>query len=781
MNLSFPAGHEIFTVVVDDANGMRVRNLISMGTIANHSPQVEKDGRQKIAVSWDGKDDAGKPVTAGRYKIRGISMPRAKATLDYTWYNPGNPPWEGYPTSGWGANHTGPTGVACAYDKPEAPIQTMVSAQITEGGSAVFGLNAKLDKIYSFVRTGAGSTDVEYYGGDYYMSLTWHNVIMKVTAAGEKSNGFQRPAGVVHEIKLEGTGTDLAVSAGKIAVKITPPDGAKEKHKIVFLEREGGKKQAEVDLTDENLHVHSPVYLEFDPQENLYVSMPSGFYVIAEDGTRKKVTPEGLGKAGPFHIDARGRFYIMDMGPDRQIKVYDPSFKPLYTVGTKGGQQGLEYDKAATQMATRGIATDAAGNLWTTENDHPRRQVLWDSNGKFVRHFVGNTGYGAAHMAGHEQDEKIATGFGMLYNIDPTQAKTGEPWRFLTSGPKKDSPFLIHPSSAGFTRGTLYRSNASGKMREYYLECHPDILEGTLQIFVEKDGDYRPVAAFQNAGGKIPGFPTAPAGSTQIWTDANADELIQATEVLTVPNPAPPGKAWLGGGNFWGWNALMLEDFTIALGGKIFKPARFTEDGAPVYDPATATPMQSQLDNSYPMGWTKVGKHFVGMRHGETVFHGHHVVVDQKGKLVSQFPFDGLTVQGSMKTPMPPPGKTTGEVVIAGSVNLGPEIGSVYAWHGNYGQAFVFTEDGLFLTSLFKDVRDNPAGPGETLVKGADWTGVTMQQESFGCWFGKQNDGKIRYLFGQNAALVTEIHNLEKAARFDAGWVDWTPPAPPKP
>lgn len=769
--VSFPSGHEIFSIVVDDESGMRVRNLISMGTIADHSPVTEGDA-QKITVAWDGKNDDGEAVPPGKYKIRGISMPRAKIIFDYAWYNPGNPPWEFYPDSGWGANHTGPSGIATAYDQPDAKIQTMVSASISEGASAVFGLDKDNKKVSSFNRGGAGSVDVEYFDGFYYLSLTWHNCVVKVSAEDGQTKGFQRPAGVVQQAKLDGTGTDLAVKSDRIAVKITPEANSPEKHKIVFLDIKSGSKISEVILDDTNLGPHIPVYLEYDSKGTLYVSMPSGLFTIAEDGTRTPVSIPGVAKPGPLHFDKDGNLYIMDIGPDYQVKVFDPSLNLLRTVGNKGGQQGLEFQQDSIQDFMRGITTDGSGRLWTTEFGHPRRDVIWDKEGKFVEHFVGNTGYGAAHMAGHEQDEKLAVGFGMLYKIDPTQIQSYTPWRYLSSGPKEGSPFFIDRGSAGFTRGTLFRSDASGKMREYYFEVNPDVLDGTVQIFVDKNGDYRPVAAMQYGGGRIPGFPTGPAGSLQIWTDLNADELIQPDEVLTIPNTAPQGNAWLGGSGPWGWNMPMMKDFSLAAGGKILKPVKYTEDGAPIYDYENAPPMESQLDNSYPMGWAKIGNHYVGMKHSSTIFHGHHVVINDKGKLVSKFPFDGLTVQGSMKTPMPPPGKTTGEVVIAGFADLGPEIGSVYAWHGNYGQAFVFTEDGIFLTSLFKDVRNNPKGYGETAVKGADWTDSTMHQESFGAWFGKQDDGKIRYLFGQVTAQVAQILNLEKARRFDSGWVE---------
>ena len=101
------------------------------------------------------------------------------------------------------------------------------------------------------------------------------------------------------------------------------------------------------------------------------------------------------------------------------------------------------------------------------------------------------------------------------------------------------------------------------------------------------------------------------------------------------------------------------------------------------------------------------------------------------------------------------------------------------AWQGNYGQAFFFTHDGIFAGTLFKDVRQSPTGYGEKVVRDADWTDVTMQQEAFGGWFGKQDDNVYRYAFGRNSVDVVRVENLDKIQRFDAGLVEILPGAKP--
>ncbi|MGE9290042.1 MAG: sugar-binding protein, partial [Puniceicoccales bacterium] len=71
INLPLPEDATTFTVVVDDSQGHRVRNLAADRIAADYRIGTEGD-RQFIRIFWDGRDDSGKPVAPGNYQIRGL-------------------------------------------------------------------------------------------------------------------------------------------------------------------------------------------------------------------------------------------------------------------------------------------------------------------------------------------------------------------------------------------------------------------------------------------------------------------------------------------------------------------------------------------------------------------------------------------------------------------------------------------------------------------------------------------------------------------------------------
>jgi hypothetical protein len=80
------------TVVIEDAAGVRVRNLLA----------EEKFNAGEQTVYWDGADGSdvhlhqrqGQLVAPGTYTVRGLVRDELKLIYEFAVYNPGNPPWE---------------------------------------------------------------------------------------------------------------------------------------------------------------------------------------------------------------------------------------------------------------------------------------------------------------------------------------------------------------------------------------------------------------------------------------------------------------------------------------------------------------------------------------------------------------------------------------------------------------------------------------------------------------------------------------------------------------
>jgi hypothetical protein len=172
----------------------------------------------------------------------------------------------------------------------------------------------------------------------------------------------------------------------------------------------------------------------------------------------------------------------------------------------------------------------------------------------------------------------------------------------------------------------------------------------------------------------------------------------------------------------------------------------------------------------------RAGQHLVGTAGVEPFRVGVYQFTDLSGRRIATFPMNAMGVQPSQHAPVPLPGQTTGELFFSGTAEMGSTLGTIVAAQGNMGQVFLFTEDGLLVSSLFRDGRANPPGWPDRFVKGDDFTESSMLQEPFGGWFGKQDDGKVRVLFGRTEAIVCEVKGLEKVQRLAAGSISLVAP-----
>ena len=109
--------------------------------------------------------------------------------------------------------------------------------------------------------------------------------------------------------------------------------------------------------------------------------------------------PEVLVASGledPQHValDAAGNLYVSDRGKSHQVKVFDPSGKPLRAIGTAGPPKAGPYDPLHMNNPN-GLTIDSNGHLWVAETDfQPKRVSVWTLDGRLVRAFYGPSEYG---------------------------------------------------------------------------------------------------------------------------------------------------------------------------------------------------------------------------------------------------------------------------------------------------------------------------------------------------------------------------------------------------
>lgn len=402
-----------------------------------------------------------------------------------------------------------------------------------------------------------------------------------------------------------------------------------------------------------------------------------------------------------------------------------------------------------------------------------------------VKDFVGSTFYNAWGCTVHDQDTTLVSVQDAIFRVDPKQVQDYRMERFVWSGRKPGSPFAFEDGNpwCAFWRANFFRSKISGRSHEYMVQTATTY----PIIYVQKHGDYRPVAAIWT---KKPvdkpmnpwSRPGDPDNTTiYVWSDLNEDELIQDNEVLSFQTATKRG----GGGASIVFPAPHGLDFYVA--DWAIKPARFLSSGAPVYEVASCRKLEFTglekvqahvvMDPNNPTRpdqfMLRVGDHLVaGMGNWPTLFEGKAMFMDLTGRITATIPYKGGGVHGSLAYPGPVKNEDLNYGWCnAGVAKINDEVGSVYAQHGYFGQVTFVTEDGIIAATLFKDARANPEGYGPHAVRGKSWKNSSMQQEMLTAWFGRQDDGAFRYMFGATCANVLKVIGLERLSRFTAGQV----------
>ena len=771
--VTIPGGHDLFTLAVNDNAGVRVRNLVSMGNVAAHGGKSGSVGSQTVKVAWNGRNDAGELVPPGVYRLEGLSLPPLQAKLDYVFYNPGDPPWQGYAASGWGGDHSGATGLACVPAGSTSRWRVVITWPVVESPHATIALDKDLRKVWGYKRVAGfdGAKVVAIHDGLLWMGIK--NTLLAMELDTGKVKSWQTPKGPRGFLDLKKPIDGLAVGSAYAACLSVGP-AKKPASVVTFLDRKKGPDPTGALPAAQIAMAQLTTAIAVAPDGVLYASTKTGVVTVDPKGAVTPVALRSLQAPGAIAFDPKGNLYVMDLGADFQVKVYSPGRTLLRTIGARGGQRiafgeymwnyprngrkekGLVYDPAALHGA-ESMAIDEFGRLWIAEGGvHPRRVAVWDKEGKFVRDFVGCTVYSAGNSSLHKQDPTRAFSCGVEFKVDPSQVHSYRPVRYLSSGMRKDGPekqrLNVEARKQPFVESEMFRGDASGRMREYFITMYSSF----PVLYMERNGDYQVVAAIATGSQSNGVFskPGLPGDTLYVWSDVNADALVQGEEVQALPR----GDGRLGA--FYAWNCVLQPDLVFYLNGQALAPADFTAGGAPIYDGTKARALKT--DGLF----VRAGKHLVGMSRCDPFAIGVYRFADLDGNLVATYPLPAWGVHASPHAQVPAPGQTSGELYFTGTADMGDPLGSVVATQGNMGQMFMFTEDGLFISSLFSDTRVNPLGWPDKLKKGLDVTRCTMWAEPFGAWFGRQDDGKVRVLFGRNEGIVCRVVGLERVRRM---------------
>jgi hypothetical protein len=734
------------TIAIDDMEGRRVRNLL---------PAAERKAGANTDL-WDGLDDSGNVVPPGEYRVKGLHHDGLRLKYATSFASPGDPPWN--TADGKGAfygDHTAPQAVAAGGD------MLALACPMGEAGPHLIGVDLEGRRQWALKNRRS-------FGGGR-ISLATDGRTLWIANADGKDGAFtiwrcELKTGKYAPWKRKGDKGDpvLDLPLGGDAMAelrcIALHDGAlavikSKSRRLLVLDAETGDVTKELADMPEGMSACA-----FGPAGELYLAAGEKLYRVDLASGRRRVVRRGLDAPSGVACDSKGNVYVAQRGSRQCVLVVSPRGREVRTVGKRGGRPRHGFFDEKGMLQPRQIAVDSRDRLWVTEETHhPKRTSVWSLEGELLFDLAGPTGYAAGGVV-NPLDHARGWSEGVEYSLDH---ETGRFRPLYTLS----SPVLGEGRGFG---AECKITRVEG--REYLQTTGRQRSSGWVWIFVrDPDGSWRNVAAFGRVGqGRSidePGHKHYNAqfrtplweglfGKSFVWTDANDDRKAERAE-LDIKD--------IRLGRFY-WGQMVGDDLTVAIpyGQReimVFRPQGFTDRGVPRYsfDSAETVVREGPVGGEGMMAVGRDGRLYLNQ--------SPLTAVDRSGKVLWTYPSDYVSVHGSHRAPAARPGLLIGPSSFYGTAFVNDEVGEVLYLNGNLGQNFIFTEDGLWVQSLYNDCRgwfDVPA----RAVRGMSCDAMTAGGESFGGDFCRSDDGRYYTTGGGTAAIVMEVTGLDTLRRF---------------
>ncbi|HEY1065647.1 MAG TPA: hypothetical protein VGE52_06050, partial [Pirellulales bacterium] len=533
------------------------------------------------------------------------------------------------------------------------------------------------------------------------------------------------------------------------------------------------------------LPIDNPRGLAFDEKNGLLVLSGRKLVRISlAVGDRSEPTPViETGLEDPRHValDAAGDLYISDRGASQQIKVFSPEGKLLRTIGKAGAPQAGMYDPLHMNNPN-GLGLDSHGRVWVAEDDfHPKRVSVWSPDGALVRAFYGPGEYGGGGVL-DSQDKTKFFYKGQEFRLDWTSGADKLVRVFYRPDPLLEAHY--GPYSPDWP---LYPETRSGQ--RYFTSCYthnPTNGDGVSFIWIDSGPVVRLAAALGSANEwnvlKGEEFKAKwPAGidpqgdrwknqAAFAWSDLNADGRPQPDEVEIV-------KAECSGvvtQNDLSCVAARFNGATVQ-----FKPIGFTKEGAPQYAIDAPTTLAAGAQGPKSSG----GDQALSEQNGWTI----HTVAPQpfspyslggslNGKPTWSYPNPWPGLHASHEAAVPDRlGQVIGVTRLLGDwIKPRGESGAVFGVNANMGNMYLFTADGLFVATLFHDIRVRPNWAMPTATRGMDVSNVSLHDENFWPSLTQTAEGEVFVVDGARVSIV-KVEGLDSIKRIAPQPLEVTP------
>jgi len=784
----------VVTLVIEDTRNHRVCNLFSETPFP----------AGKNTAWWDGSDDLLRDPQAARhglyhiptrlvapgvYKVRGLWHKPLKLYYEFSVYNAGTPAWRTSDNTGcWLTTHTPPSSMAVVPGDRTADGKALVfmGAFVAEGGHGLQWLHEDGTKLggqhwVGGLWTGAPTLAVDL-GPDAladhlcYVGSIWEGQL-RLTA---KTRAFKDEP--IFKLKLGGDPKENRVEASSVLKGfdggdktyvlggIAACDGTLicslvRQNELLVVDIKEGKITSRISLPN-------PRGVSFDARGRL-LSLSGRQLVRLTTLSSEPETLIARGLDDPRHVtvDAKGRFLITDRGNSHQVKIFSQTGKQIFSIGKPGPPTVGPYDPRHMNNPNE-LALDTQGRVWVAECDnYPRRVSVWTTKGELVRAFYGPTEYGGGGVL-DSQDRTRFFYKGMEFELD---WKTGTD--SLVRIFHRPDPLLTAHYGPYSPDMPLYPTDQKG--RRYFTSCYthtPTHGDDVAFIWLDGEKQVRLVAALGNAGswpvlhqtefqsswpeGTKPQEqqPRAENSAVFAWTDANRDGRPQPSEVqfvrascrgVTVMNDLSIIVS-----RFNEWNMRFIA--TLDDGGMpsyaLTRPQSLGVAGG--RSPSSG----GNQSLTEPSGWT------INTNASEP-FSPYSLGGKFKGEPRWSYPSVWPGLHASHEATVPDrPGMVVGHTRLLGGWVQG-NAGPMFCINGNMGNMYLFTADGLFVSTLFHDIRLRPNWATPVAVRNMDVTDVSLHDENFWPSITQTADGKVFLVDGGRTSLV-RVDGLETLTRL---------------
>ena len=642
----------LVTLVLEDSDGRRVRNLIA-------ETPFEKG---EHTVWWDGADESrgvardpdgifrtqGKLVQPGNYRVRGLWHKGIDLFYEFSVYTAGKPPWKTADNKGrWLADHTPPTDVLFLPAKNDRLAQMLITSFVAEGGDGLVFTDLQGKKERGLRWVGGAWTGALYAARDAGAAAD-PEVVAYTVSSWPIGNNQNQDAAELRFVALTEKGDRPVVAHSFARANVPPPRASmhgndNDKRYVAGLAAHEGLLVASLDrhqllafvdatggTTPVFASVEDPRGVAFDRDGKLLVlsgtkllrysiEKPS-ILALARLAELKRKNEPAAGDSQPPHlasqtalprsetviaagledprqitVDQAGHLYISDWGSSHQVKVFSAEGRLLRTVGAGGAPGARAYNPAQMQHPN-GIAITDDGQLWwqkpTTHRSASACGRRWRPRPRLLR---------SAPLRRRGQ-HRSPRSFALLLlrrevpRSHGVQARLGDRdrsarERLLAARPDDVRMPANGPQTPIYHGGHQYMTNM--------FVAHPTNSPSVVGLWIMRDGLARPVATIGDAYAweelRRPELQAAiPAGVDLAEERRDRQEKHPLLFAWSDKNSDARVQAdELTFSKLAEPRAGMLflkPDFSITTTyGRALKPRSFTDKGVPLYDAADAT------------------------------------------------------------------------------------------------------------------------------------------------------------------------------------------------